>query len=203
MFVFYFSRKILSAILIRGIIDHLYRNNTFLELKQTYVSNSTTYSTNFTVKLLYSEVHGAEWKKWAEQFQTPPKKHIFSTNMFFFKKWYQYTKKETTNQMMAIFFKHALMLLSLMRTYSGMNSVATTTDWQMVESGHGDRVPVCRIMLAMATHQQPWRGGHPRQSHRHCRTGTSGRAAIHQCLSWDAWAPLPSIQWYPSVTSFF
>jgi hypothetical protein len=105
--------------------------------------------------------------------------------------------------MMAIFFKHALMLLSLMRTYSGMNSVVTTTDWQMVESGHGDRVPVCRIMLAMATHQQPWRGGHPRQSHRHCRTGTSGRAAIHQCLSWDAWAPLPSIQWYPQSQVFF
>jgi hypothetical protein len=71
-FVFYFSRKISSAISIRGIKDHLYGNNPFLELEQSCVPNSTTCSTNSTVKLLHGEVRGAELETGAEQFQTPP-----------------------------------------------------------------------------------------------------------------------------------
>jgi hypothetical protein len=62
-FVFYFCRKISSAILIRGIIYHLHGNNPFLELEQSGVPNSTTCSTNSTVELLHSGVRGAEMEK--------------------------------------------------------------------------------------------------------------------------------------------
>jgi len=62
-FVFYFSQKILSAISIKGIMDHLHENNPFLELEQTCVPNSTTCSTNSTVDLLHGRVYGAELKK--------------------------------------------------------------------------------------------------------------------------------------------
>jgi hypothetical protein len=38
-FDFYFGQKISRAISIRGIIDHLYGNNSFLKLEQSYVTN--------------------------------------------------------------------------------------------------------------------------------------------------------------------
>jgi hypothetical protein len=62
-FVFYFSQKISSAISIKGIMDHLHENNSFLELEQNRMSNSTTCSTNSTVKLLYGGVRGVELEK--------------------------------------------------------------------------------------------------------------------------------------------
>jgi len=60
LFDFYFGQKISRAILIRGIIDHLYENNPFLELEQSYVPNSIFCSTNSTVELLRSGVRGVE-----------------------------------------------------------------------------------------------------------------------------------------------
>jgi murein endopeptidase len=47
-------------------MDHLHANNLFLELELELdcVPNSTTCSTNSTVKLLHGEVCGAELKKW-------------------------------------------------------------------------------------------------------------------------------------------
>jgi hypothetical protein len=55
-FDFYFGQKISRVISIRGIINHLYRNNLFLELEQSCVPNSTFCSTNSTVELLYGGV---------------------------------------------------------------------------------------------------------------------------------------------------
>jgi len=49
--------------LIKGIIDHLQGNNSFLELELGGVPNSTTYSTNSTVELLHGRVDGAEPQK--------------------------------------------------------------------------------------------------------------------------------------------
>jgi hypothetical protein len=44
-------------------MDHLHENNPLLELEQNCASNSTTCSTNSTVKLLYGGVRGAELEK--------------------------------------------------------------------------------------------------------------------------------------------
>jgi hypothetical protein len=52
-FDFYFGKKISKAISIKGIMDYLHRNNLFLELEQSYMPNSTSYSTNSMVELLY------------------------------------------------------------------------------------------------------------------------------------------------------
>jgi hypothetical protein len=41
----------------------LHKNNSFPELELGCVLNSTIYSINFTMKLLYGEVSGAELKK--------------------------------------------------------------------------------------------------------------------------------------------
>jgi len=51
--------------LIKGIIDHLQGNNSFLELELGGVPNSTTYSTNSTVELLHGRVGGAELQNWS------------------------------------------------------------------------------------------------------------------------------------------
>jgi len=59
-FDFYFGQKISRAILTRGIMDHLHRNNPFLELEQSCMPNRTSCSTNSTVKLLHGGVRGAE-----------------------------------------------------------------------------------------------------------------------------------------------
>jgi hypothetical protein len=45
-----------------SIIDHLHGNNSFLELKQSYVPNNTTYSTNSTMKLLHDRVNRVKLK---------------------------------------------------------------------------------------------------------------------------------------------
>jgi hypothetical protein len=53
-------------------MDYLHENNLFLELELDSVSNSSTYSTNFTVELLRDGVREAELQKTgAEQSQTP------------------------------------------------------------------------------------------------------------------------------------
>jgi hypothetical protein len=44
-------------------MDHLHGNNSFLELEQSCVPNSTTCSTNSTVELLHGGVRGAELEK--------------------------------------------------------------------------------------------------------------------------------------------
>jgi hypothetical protein len=81
-FVFYFSRKISSAISIRGIMDHLHRNNPFLELEQSCVSNSTTCSTNSTVDLLHGGVRGAELEKRERSSPKHPLKKISTKGVF-------------------------------------------------------------------------------------------------------------------------
>jgi hypothetical protein len=47
----------------RGIIDHLQRNNPFLKLELGCVPKSTICSTNSTVELLHGEVGGAKLQK--------------------------------------------------------------------------------------------------------------------------------------------
>jgi hypothetical protein len=62
-FDFYFGHKISKAISIGDIIDHLHKNNLFLELEQSYVLNNTSCSTNSTMELLYDEVREAKLQK--------------------------------------------------------------------------------------------------------------------------------------------
>jgi hypothetical protein len=62
-FDFYFGQKISKAISMRGIMDQLHGNNSFLELEQSCVPNSTSCSTNSMVELLHSGVCGAELQK--------------------------------------------------------------------------------------------------------------------------------------------
>ena len=58
-----YSAYTLSAISIKGIIDHLYKNNLFLELELGCVSNSTICFTNFIVELLHNRVSGTKLQK--------------------------------------------------------------------------------------------------------------------------------------------
>jgi len=62
-FDFYFDQKISRTISISDIMDHLHGTNPFLELEQSYVPNSTSCSTNSTMKLLHDGVRGAELQK--------------------------------------------------------------------------------------------------------------------------------------------
>jgi hypothetical protein len=64
LFDFYFGHKISRAIsIIRGIVNHLYGNNPFLELKQSWMPNNTSCSTNSTAELLHDGVRRAELQK--------------------------------------------------------------------------------------------------------------------------------------------
>jgi hypothetical protein len=60
-------------------MDHLHGNNSFLELEQSYVPNSTTCSTKSMVELLRGGVHGAELEKQERSSTKHPLKNNISS----------------------------------------------------------------------------------------------------------------------------
>jgi len=59
-------------------MDHFHENKLFMELKQSCVSNSTTYLTNSTIKLLHNKTHIIKLEK---QKQSNPKHNFTGTSL--------------------------------------------------------------------------------------------------------------------------